>query len=116
MIVKDCDWNRLKNIVYNDKVLKPYSKYIDSSMFNKSFCFCMQGSCKPDSHMYHPFNEQDEQPVKLNPANLFWETGDVDMLVDMFTDDLFTLYRYTGLCIDDVEQRAELLHEPVKCA
>lgn len=116
MIVKDCDWNRLKNIVYNDKVLKPYSKYIDSSMFNKSFCFCMQGSCKPDSHMYHPFNEQDNQPVKLNPANLFWETGDVDMLVDMFTDDLFTLYRYTGLCIDDVEQRAELLYEPEKCA
>ena len=116
MIVKDCDWNRLKNIVYNDKVLKPYSKYIDSSMFNKSFCFCMQGSCKPDSHMYHPFNEKDEQPVKLNPDNLFWETGDVDMLVDMFTDDLFTLYTYTGLCIDDVEQRAELLHEPVKCA
>lgn len=116
MIVKDCDWNRLKNIVYNDKVLKPYSKYIDSSMFNKSFCFCMQGSCKPDSHMYHPFNEQDNQPVKLNAENLFWETGDVDMLVDMFTDDLFTLYTYTGLCIDDVEQRAELLHEPVKCA
>ena len=116
MMVKECDWDRLKNIVYNDRVLKSYSKYIDKSMFSKSFCFCMQGSCKPDSHMYHPFNEQDTEPVKLNAENLFWETGDVDMLVDMFTDDLFEQHSDSALTINDVENRAEMTEiQPKMC-